>query len=72
MSKLSKVTVVGSGYVGMSISVLHLLKKCEVKVIDIDPEKVSKSNNKVSTINDKDIDSFFRKKLSIKAILEVR
>lgn len=67
MSKLSKVTVVGSGYVGMSISVL-LAQKNEVKVIDIDPEKVSKINNKVSTINDKDIDSFFlEKKLSIKA-----
>ena len=67
MKSALKVTVVGSGYVGMSISVL-LAQKNDVTVIDIDPERVSKINNKISTINDQDIDSFFLEKtLSIHA-----
>ena len=60
MSK-SNVTVVGSGYVGMSIAVL-LAQKNEVIVLDVDTERVNKINNKKSTIVDSDIDYFMANK----------
>ena len=46
-----KITVVGSGYVGMSLSVLLAKQNC-VTVLDIDSERISKINNKKSTIED--------------------
>ena len=55
MNKQSKITVVGTGYVGMSLSVL-MAQHNEVIALDIDSEKVKKINNKESTILDKDID----------------
>ena len=39
MSKKVKVTVVGSGYVGMSLAVL-LAQHNDVTVLDIDPDRV--------------------------------
>lgn len=56
-----KITVVGSGYVGMSIAVL-LAQFNKVVILDIDNERVSKVNNKISTIADKDIEYFLEKK----------
>ena len=47
----TKVTVVGSGYVGMSLSVL-LAQHCDVTVLDIDLERIERINNKQSTIAD--------------------
>tara|TARA_Y100001970_G_C14246173_1_gene868425 strand:+ start:2060 stop:3238 length:1179 start_codon:yes stop_codon:yes gene_type:complete len=70
MNKKPRITVVGSGYVGMSLSVL-LAQNNEVVVLDIDNERVDKINNKKSTIVDADIDLFFNKKeLSISATLD--
>ena len=40
----TKITVVGSGYVGMSLAVL-LAKDNEVKILDIDAERIEKINN---------------------------
>ena len=66
-SKKTKITIVGSGYVGMSLSVL-LSKKNEVCVLDIDSKRVDKINNNQSTIDDGDIISFLKKEaLSLKA-----
>ena len=50
MLKINKITVVGSGYVGMSLAVL-LSKKNKVVILDLDKEKVDKVNNKISTIS---------------------
>ena len=55
--KKYKITVVGAGYVGMSLSVL-LAQKHQVTLFDIDPEKVELVSNNQSTIQDLDIDSF--------------
>jgi UDPglucose 6-dehydrogenase len=65
-----KVTVVGSGYVGLSIGVL-LAQANEVVILDIDSSRVKKINNKESTIADKDIELFLSKKdLSLSASVE--
>lgn len=70
MSKQIKITVVGSGYVGMSLSIL-LAQYNEVVVLDIDPIRVNKINNNQSTIIDKDIDLFLaNKSLSLSATLD--
>lgn len=67
---MKKITVVGSGYVGMSLSVL-LSKKHEVKVLDIDKEKVQKINQKKATVADVDIEKTLRNEnLSLYATLD--
>ena len=54
----------------MSLATL-LAKDNEVIVLDIDPERVKKINNKQSTITDKDIDYYFsNENLSISATLD--
>lgn len=66
----TKITVVGSGYVGMSLSVL-LAQHNDVTVLDIDAKKVSQINNKKSTVADTKIESFLVKKsLSLAATLD--
>ena len=55
MSAEKKITIVGAGYVGMSLSVL-LAQKNSVLLHDIDSKKVNLVNSKQSTINDKFID----------------
>ena len=62
MTKKTKITVVGSGYVGMSLSIL-LAQHNEVTVLDIDAEKVNKINSKQSTIADTEIESFITTKM---------
>lgn len=52
-----KITVVGSGYVGMSLAVL-LAQHNDVTVLDIDSERVNKINTGVTTIADVEIESF--------------
>ena len=70
MEKKIKITVVGSGYVGMSLSVL-LAQFNDVTVLDIDAKKVSQINNKKSTVADSKIESFLVKKsLSLAATLD--
>ena len=70
MGKKIKITVVGSGYVGMSLSVL-LAQHNDVTVLDIDAERVDKINNKQSTVADIDIELFLAEKsLSLTATLD--
>ena len=45
MDGMKKITVVGSGYVGMANAVM-LAKHNDVTVLDIDPIRVDKINNK--------------------------
>lgn len=60
----------GSGYVGMSLSVL-LAQHNDVVVLDIDASRVEKINNKKSTVADVDIEIFLtEKELSITATLD--
>lgn len=62
-----KITVVGSGYVGMSLAVL-LAQHNEVVVLDVDISRVEQINNKKSTIADAEIEAFLdHEKLSIVA-----
>ena len=70
MAKDIKITVVGSGYVGMSLSVL-LAQHNDVTVLDIDSERVDKINNKESTISDTEIEQFLKQNsLSLTATLD--
>ena len=52
-----KITVVGSGYVGMSLSMV-LSRQNDVSVLDIDSDRVSIINSGKSTILDPDAESF--------------
>jgi len=64
---ISKVVVIGLGYVGTSIA-LMLAKNNKVLAIDIDNEKVNLINQSISPIHDKDIPEFIRSnELDIKA-----
>ena len=56
-----KVTVVGTGYVGLSISVL-LAQHNDVVALDIVPEKVKMINRKISPIDDPEIEDFLKNK----------
>ena len=70
MAERIKITVVGSGYVGMSLSVL-LAQHNDVIVLDIDAERVGGINNKQSTVVDTEIESFLAEKsLSLTATLD--
>ncbi len=70
MSEKLKVTVVGSGYVGMSLAVL-LAQHNYVTVLDIDPDRVDQVNRRESTVVDPDIEAFLRdRELSLKATLD--
>lgn len=70
MTYKTKITVVGSGYVGMSIAVL-LAQHNSVVVLDVDPVHVDKINNKQSTVADTEIETFLvEKELSLTATLD--
>ena len=70
MTNKTKITVVGSGYVGMSLAVL-LAQHNDVVVLDVDPARVEKVNNKQSTVADAEIEAFLAdKELSLKATLD--
>lgn len=56
-----KITVVGIGYVGLSLAIL-LGRKYNVTALDIDEKKVKMINNKISPINDKDIIKYLKEK----------
>jgi UDPglucose 6-dehydrogenase len=61
---------VGSGYVGMSLSVL-LARNNDVMVYDIDPKRVIKINNNESTVKDPYIEDSLRKNnLKLNATLD--
>ena len=60
-------TIVGLGYVGLSLSVL-LSTKYEVLALDIDQNKIDLINKRVSPIKDKEIEEYFsNRKLNLKA-----
>jgi len=70
LAKKIKITVVGSGYVGMSLSVL-LAQHNDVTVLDIDSARVDRINHKKSTVADAEIESFLAEKaLSLTATLD--
>ena len=56
-----EITVVGAGYVGLSLAVL-ISQKSKVNLIDIDKKKISLINSKKSPIRDKYIEEFLSKK----------
>lgn len=65
-----KIAVVGTGYVGLSISVL-LAQHNEVWAVDIVEEKVNMINKKQSPIIDKEIQDYLaEKKLNLRATLD--
>ena len=70
MSEKVKVTVVGSGYVGMSLAVL-LAQHNDVTVLDIDPDRVGQVNRRESTVADAEIEAFLKEReLSLTATLD--
>jgi len=63
------ITIVGTGYVGLSISTL-LSQKHKIITLDIDESKVELINKRKSPIEDKEIEDFFiNKKLNLHATL---
>ena len=65
-----KIAVAGTGYVGLSLSVL-LSQHNEVVALDIIKEKVDMINNHISPIKDNEIETFLKeKKLNLRATLD--
>jgi len=56
-----KIAVAGVGYVGLSLAVL-LSQKHSVKAVDVIPEKVDMLNQRVSPIQDKEIEQYLAEK----------
>jgi UDPglucose 6-dehydrogenase len=70
MKKKHKITIVGSGYVGMSLAVLFAQHN-DVVVLDVDDARVDRVNNKQSTVADIEIEAFLAdKELSLTATLD--
>ena len=65
-----KITVAGTGYVGLSMATL-LAQHNEVIAVDVVPEKVEKINNRISPIQDDYIEKYFaEKELNLTATLD--
>ena len=58
---MKKITVVGAGYVGISLASL-LAQNNQLTLLDIDPNKVDKINNRLSPINDPEVAKFLSSK----------
>lgn len=67
---MKNITIVGTGYVGLSLAVL-LAQNNAVVALDIIKEKVDMINNRISPIKDKEIEKYFKTKdLNLKATLD--
>ena len=65
-----KIAVVGAGYVGLSNAIL-LSQNNEVIALDINPERVTQLNKRVSPILDNDIEDYLsNKNLNLKATID--
>ena len=70
MTRKTKITVVGSGYVGMSLAILFAQYN-DVVVLDVNPDRVDTINNKQSTVSDEDMEAYLAdKELSLSATLD--
>lgn len=64
---MPRITIAGTGYVGLSLSCLLAVNN-EVFAVDISKDKVEKINNKISPITDKEIEDYLANhKLNLKA-----
>ncbi len=68
---MKNITVVGIGYVGLSLSIL-LAQKNKVIALDIDSEKVAMLNRHESPLQEKDIKEYLNKKINLKATTQVQ
>lgn len=67
-----RITVAGTGYVGLSMATL-LAQHNEVTAVDINPDKVDMINRRQSPIQDEYIEKFFAEKsLGLRATLDAR
>ena len=66
-NNITKITIVGAGYVGMSLSIL-LGQKNEITVLDKDQDKINLLKKNISPIEDEGIKTFWKeKKIKIQA-----
>ncbi len=66
-----KIAVIGIGYVGLSLSVL-LAQHNEVMAVDVVEDKVNKINNRISPIQDMEIEEYLKnKKLNLSATMDL-
>lgn len=67
-----RVTIAGSGYVGLSLAVL-LAQHHEVAIVDVVPKKVDMINRRISPIQDEYIEMYLKEKaLNLRATLDAR
>ncbi len=67
-----KIAIAGTGYVGLSLATL-LAQHNEVVAVDVIPEKVDKINNRISPIQDKEIEEYLASRpLRLTATLDAR
>ena len=69
---MKKITIAGTGYVGLSLAVL-LAQHNKVTAVDIIQEKVDKINARISPIQDKEIEDYLKNKdLDLTATMDAR
>lgn len=67
-----KITIAGTGYVGLSLATL-LAQRHEIVALDIIPEKVEQINRRLSPIADEYIEKFFKEReLNLRATLDYK